>query len=161
MPVTRKSNRLSSGPHAGGKQSTLSFNHRVTKSVPKSTKDAALASNKSSLSKEYVPDSDSEPVKPQVEDILTNDVKPAEGEAETEEEVKEEVQKTEAEIRAEKVSVAAIQRYWDKIEASRRAKEIHRKHAEGLTTGEKVLKYFDVSSQYGVSCLCSISVCFL
>ncbi|KAK4655821.1 hypothetical protein QC762_305790 [Podospora pseudocomata] len=54
-----------------------------------------------------------------------------------------------AEVNAAKVSQAAINRYWKGIEDSRLAKEVHKKHGTGLGTGEKVLRYFDVSSQFG------------
>ena len=152
MPTTRKSSRLSSG----GKQSTLSFNHKVTKSVPKSAKDAVHKS--SSLSKEL-------PVtgikKREVEEEEEEDVKPPLVHSEDEAEEKQDVvaptpthapaEKTDAELRAARISDASIERYWRKIEDSRMAKAVHKKHTEGLSTGEKVLRYFDVSSQYGVS----------
>jgi DNA polymerase delta subunit 4 len=63
------------------------------------------------------------------------------------------VEKTEVERKAERVSDAAVERYWGGIEKSRSARAVHKKHVEGLTTGEKVLRYFDVSSQYGVRSL--------
>lgn len=131
MPATRKSSRLSG---AGAKQSTLSFNHRVTKNVvAPGKKDAVPASTPSSkLAKGYVPESE-----PETADEV--------------EEIHVEAAKSEAEQRAAKISDAAIARYWGGIEAGRRAKAVHRKHVEGLGTGEKVLRYFDVSSQYGVS----------
>lgn len=140
MPATRKSTRHSGG---AGKQSTLSFNHRVTKAVPKSVKDV----KPSTLSKEYIPAP--EPEKPQTEDIVVPTPTVAEPE----------VEKSEAELKAEKISNAAVERYWGKIEESRTAKAVHKKHTEGLTTGEKVLRYFDVSSQYGVCSLFRF-VCF-
>lgn len=34
-------------------------------------------------------------------------------------------------------------------------------HQEGLSTEEKILRYFDMSSQYGVSCpVCSVGKCY-
>ncbi|KAK0614325.1 DNA polymerase delta, subunit 4-domain-containing protein [Immersiella caudata] len=122
MPATRKSSRLSSG--VGSKQSTLSFNHKVTKSVPKSAKEAAL-DKPSPLAKEIVP------------------------EPETKDEKAVEEVPTEIELKAEKVSAKEIERYWSKIDSTRKAKAAHKKHGEGLSTGEKVLRYFDVSSHYG------------
>lgn len=127
MPATRKSTRLSA---AGAKQSTLSFNHRVTKNVVAPGKKDLVATPSSKLAKEYVPEPESEP---EVEEIHV------------------EADKSEAEQLAAKISDAAIARYWSGIEAGRRAKVVHRKHVEGLGVGEKVLRYFDVSSQYGVS----------
>ncbi|KAK1834569.1 DNA polymerase delta subunit 4 [Podospora conica] len=125
MPATRKSSRLSA---AGAKQSTLSFNHRVTKNVvapgKKDVEVAAAAAPSSKLAQEIVLE-------------------------ESEPEVEEATDKSEAERRAAKISDRAIKQYWAGIEASRRAKAVHRKHVGGLGTGEKVLRYFDVSSQYG------------
>lgn len=147
MPTTRRSARQASG---AGKQSTLSFNHRITKGgVAKSAKDAVKTS---SLSKEYVPEP-TEPGKPNVEKItITKQDREQEVEegGETEANVEVVPEKSEAEQRAEKISDAAIERYWDQIHAARMAKAVHQKHTEGLTTGEKILRYFDVSSQYGV-----------
>ncbi|KAK0639072.1 DNA polymerase delta, subunit 4-domain-containing protein [Cercophora newfieldiana] len=133
MPATRKSSRLSGG--AGAKQSTLSFNTRVTKSVPKSAKDVVV-SKPSTLSKEVVV----EPETKAIEDVPVAKVE------ETEIEVPE---KTEVERKAEKVTAKEIERYWSKIDGARIAKATHKKHTADLTTGEKVLRYFDVSSQYG------------
>ncbi|KAK3361050.1 DNA polymerase delta, subunit 4-domain-containing protein [Lasiosphaeria ovina] len=141
MPVTRKSTR-SSGPPKG--QSTLSFNHRVTKSVPKSAKDSLL--KPSSLSKEIPPEPEADSP-PQTTDIeVEKEEAPQQVKQESSEEAAE---KSDAEFRADRISDASIERYWGKIEASRQARATHRKHTEGLTTGEKLLRYFDVSSQYG------------
>ncbi|KAK3387802.1 DNA polymerase delta, subunit 4-domain-containing protein [Podospora didyma] len=146
MPTTRKSSRLSSGPLKG--QSTLSFNHRVTKSVPKSAKDLLVKPTaSSSLSKGVHPDPAAEATSPKTEDVSTVEPTPEpESPAAIEAVV---VEKTEAERKAEKISDAAIEQYWKKIDGARRAKAVHRKHTADLTTGEKVLRYFDVSSQYG------------
>ncbi|KAK3314512.1 DNA polymerase delta, subunit 4-domain-containing protein [Apodospora peruviana] len=138
MPTTRKSTR-SSGAATGAKQSILSFNHRVTKSVPKSAKDS-LVKPAPGLAKEYVPE---EPV--EVDEITS----PVESEVEEATTPPVVAEKSDAEVKAARVSDAAIERYWGKIETSRMAKEVHRKHTEGLSTGEKVLRYFDVSSHYG------------
>jgi len=134
MPATRKSTRLSA---AGAKQSTLSFNHRVTKNVVAPGKKDLVAAPSSKLAKEYVPESEPE-AEADIEEIHVEETAAA-------------TDKSEAEQRAAKISDAAIARYWGGIEAARRAKAVHRKHVEGLGTGEKVLRYFDVSSQYGVS----------
>ena len=134
MPTTRKSSRLSSGA-PGTKQSTLSFNHRVTKpTVTKSAKDNLV---KPPSTKE-IPSKDESPVESRPTSPETS-VLP-----------EEEAEKSEAEIRAAQISDAAIKRYWGTIEGGRMAKGVHKKHGEGLTVGEKVLRYFDVSSHYGV-----------
>ena len=136
MPATRKSSRLSGG--AGGKQSTLSFHHKVTKSVPKSSKDA--------ITKPSIPPKDVV-LEPTQEEPAVEEV-PAVQVEETEAIVPE---KTDLEHKAEKISAKKIERYWSKIDGARSAMTTHKKHTAGLTTGEKVLRYFDVSSQFGVS----------
>ncbi|KAG5918014.1 hypothetical protein E4U42_007037, partial [Claviceps africana] len=49
-------------------------------------------------------------------------------------------------IRAAEVTDAHINEYWKEIEAERKAPRVHQ---EGLSVHEKVLRCFDVSSQYG------------
>jgi len=145
MPTTRKSARTSSG---AGKQSTLSFNNRVTKPVPKSGKDAVI--NQTTPSKPS-PLRKAAQVEEDGADDSTLIADPEEPEIESELETKREPeapQKSETEIKAEKVSTAQINNYWKKLEGERKAKRVHQ---EELSTGEKVLRYFDVSSQYGVS----------
>lgn len=129
-----------------GKQSKLSFNNRVTKPVQKSVKDS-LAS--SPLKKELI--------REKVEKDEAEDIKPDEQlQEESEEQIANvEVTRSDAEIKAAKISDAAIQRYWRKVEAERMAKRVHQ---EDLTTNEKVLRYFDVSSHYGVSINLSLMV---
>lgn len=51
------------------------------------------------------------------------------------------------ELKAEKVTDAQIKRYWREREAERRAPRVHQ---EDLSVEEKVLRLFDMSSQYGV-----------
>lgn len=127
-----------------GKQSKLSFNNRVTKPVQKSVKDSVASSP---LKKELI--------REKVEKDEAEDIKPDEQlQEESEEQIANvevanvEVTKSDAEIKAAKISDAAIKRYWRKVEAERMAKRVHQ---EDLTTNEKVLRYFDVSSHYGVS----------
>jgi DNA polymerase delta subunit 4 len=57
-------------------------------------------------------------------------------------------EKSDDEIRAEKVSDTQITKYWREVEKQRIAGRVHQ---ENLTVAEKVLRYFDMSSQYGVS----------
>lgn len=150
MPTTRRS---SGNTRTSGRQSTLSFNHRVTKSVPKSTKDldskpakqSPLATHVSSVKVEE-PTSDKErAIKDQFEE------KPVKGESEQEPQVAQpepavEPEKSEAELRAQKITDSQINKYWQGLERERKAKRVHQ---EELTVAEKVLRYWDVSSQYG------------
>lgn len=152
MVTTRKA----SGGRAAAptsKQSTLSFNHRVTKAVPKSAKEAAIeapASKKvdttpakpSPLSKSAKPEEEEK------EEIVSKvEVEVEEPEKEEQEEAAPVPEKSEAEVDAEKITDAQINKYWRGVEAERIAKRVHQ---EDLDTSEKVLRYFDVSSQYGV-----------
>lgn len=153
MPTTRKASGGRSTA-AASRQSTLTFNNRVTKNVPKSVKDSVITSSVTKdTAAEKVKPTPVEPVKTKEEDEVK--VERPELEDEEEEEVKEEEekveelvqQKTEAETKAEKMTDAQIKRYWNSVEAQRMAKRVHQ---QDLDLGEKVLRYFDVSSQYGV-----------
>lgn len=137
MPSTRRSSGGPRSSQADGRQSTLSFNHRVTKSVPRSTKKDTTPVKASPLKKQ-IKDED-------LEVKLEDPVDQA-----TSQDVKEELQdaRSEAELKAAKISDRQITNYWNKLEKERRAKRVHQ---EDLTLSEKVLRYFDVSSQYGVS----------
>lgn len=155
MPTTRSS-RSSTG--AGpGKQSTLSFKHKVTKAI----KTGKEGYKSPSRAKEYIPEPTPEPVTTTNKAKATKTPSPEEeSPASTDDEQLEtKVQPPAAaaqdkpagpEAQAAEVTDRAIERYWSGIESSRDARAVHKKHAEGLSTGEKVLRYFDVSSQYGV-----------
>ncbi|KAH6620845.1 DNA polymerase delta, subunit 4-domain-containing protein [Chaetomium sp. MPI-SDFR-AT-0129] len=170
MVTTRRSTRSSSGPGAG-KQQTLSFKHKVTKAIQ-----TGKESYKSpSRAREYIPDPSPEPTtevpatpskapkthKGQIVPVVAEEEetelvhKPELKEEKDEEEEEETVtapvvtEKSEVEAKAAKTTDGAIEKYWKGIESSREARAVHRKHTEGLATGEKVLRYFDVSSQYG------------
>ncbi|KAF4626955.1 hypothetical protein G7Y89_g11202 [Cudoniella acicularis] len=134
MPPTRRS-RNSSGPAAKGSQKTLTFGQsKVTKSTP-STKD------KSSLKSPKLPATD---------DIDVGHVSSeaaVQQQAQTEiERVKEKEYRSPEEEKAAKVTDTQIRRYWKEREAERRAPRVHQKE---LTLEEKILRLFDMSSQYG------------
>ena len=57
------------------------------------------------------------------------------------------------EKKAERVTDAQIRKYWRERENERTAKRVHQ---EDLSVEEKVLRLFDMSSQFGV-CLCHSS----
>ncbi|ATY65608.1 DNA polymerase delta subunit [Cordyceps militaris] len=148
MPAPRRSTggaRARPGPTKG--QSTISFSNRVTKPVPKDIKNSIIVP---SLQKVDAPaekelEVDEVVAEPEAEEPVEED----EDEEEEEEDVIEEVvvpEKTQAELQAEKLSEARIGKYWKSIEAERMAPRVHQ---QGLSLHEKVLRYFDVSSQYG------------
>lgn len=62
--------------------------------------------------------------------------------------VKVEDVKSEAEEKGSKVSDAQVKRYWKGKEDERIAPRVHQR---GLSVNEKILRHFDLSSQYGVS----------
>ncbi|KAJ4415999.1 hypothetical protein N0V82_007025 [Gnomoniopsis sp. IMI 355080] len=150
MPTTRKSARGGAARGAAlGKQSTLSFSNRVSKAgaVKATAKDRDVELDSpiptpppSKKVKLEGPEKIEQPAEEQVEDqshIVDAGEQPQIEEAET---------KTPAEVRAERISDAQIRKYWKGVEEARIAKRVHQ---EDLGLGEKVLRYFDISSQYG------------
>ena len=131
--------RARSGPERG--QSTISFASRVTKPVTRDAKKAALSDAPRKATVEATPPSKDEAEETPVEDVSPEEVEPVE-------ETTPDEEKTEAELRAEQVSDREIAGYWAKLESERIAPRVHQ---EGVPLSEKVLRYFDVSSQYGVS----------
>lgn len=164
MPTTRRA----AGAATAGKQSTLSFNHRVTKASAPVGKQAAKAAALSAPAKqsplakqiedevsaaaedeavvEIKPEDEVAGGQVKVEDVVVADDDEEEVEVK-QVEVKEEEVKSEAEVKALKMTDRQIETYWRGVEAERIAKRVHQ---EDLGTPEKVLRYFDVSSQYGV-----------
>ncbi|KAF5641274.1 GTP-binding protein beta subunit [Fusarium tjaetaba] len=146
MPTTRRSaaSARSRGPPAKG-QSTLSFSNKVTKPVPKSAKKSAISASISKL------DPSQHASQREVEDIVVNDHESTEAvkeevEAVADIEVVPEPAKSELESQAEKVTDTHIKKYWKSIEDQWTTPRLHQ---QGVSLSEKVLRYFDVSSQYG------------
>ncbi|ROV91952.1 hypothetical protein VSDG_07609 [Cytospora chrysosperma] len=138
MRPTRRSTRGAAAKDSLSKQqSTLSFNHRVTKGnatkTGKDTKLSAPAPAKVEL-----------PAREEVEVVKLEEEQPEEIAPPAPQEPSAE--KTEAQVRAEKISDVQIKRYWKGVEDARLARRVHQ---EELGLPEKVLRYFDVSSQYG------------
>ncbi|KAH8792103.1 putative DNA polymerase delta subunit 4 [Hyaloscypha finlandica] len=132
MPATRRS-RTSSGPAAKGSQKTLSFGHKVTKpATPSSTKeDKAHTINPKAA--------------------IDLDVGHVSSEAAVAEQAQVEVEKikserTPEEERASRVTDAQIKRYWKEREAERKAPRVHQ---GDVSLEEKILRLFDMSSQFG------------
>lgn len=140
MPTTRRSTGRA-GPTKG--QSTISFHHKVTKATtPQDAKKAVLSAP--AVAKVEAPVEERS-----VEEEIVAEPESASEDEEEEADVVEPVpQKSEAEAKAEKLSDAQINKYWKSVESERIAPRVHQKD---LSTSEKVLRYFDVSSQYGVS----------
>lgn len=157
MPTTRRSAGRPAASGSNKQQSTLSFNHRVTKPVPQSAKGATkniigttTPAKQSPLGKHVLKVEDEEPVDVEAEEE-------EEEEQETKREAEEE-KKSEAELRALKVTDRQIDQYWRGLERERTARRVHQRE---LSLAEKVLRYWDVSSQYGVSSIlsCHVMLC--
>jgi len=153
MPTTR---RTAGAGATAGKQSTLSFNHRVTKASVPVGKQAAKAAAASAPAKQsplakQIEDTVSAPTAADDEAVveITPEDEAADGQAKVEDVVvaeEKDEEKSEAEVKALKMTDRQIETYWRDVEAERIAKRVHQ---EELGTPEKVLRYFDVSSQYG------------
>lgn len=143
MPTTRRSTgstKSRTGPTKG--QSTLTFHNKVTKNVTSDVKKAIVSPPISKVEPPTVED-EVEVVDPEDEQEQSEEEPVEEPEAEP-----EVPQKSEAELKAEKITESQIEKYWKSIEKERIAPRIHQ---QGISTHEKILRYFDVSSQYGVS----------
>ncbi|CEJ79948.1 hypothetical protein VHEMI00160 [[Torrubiella] hemipterigena] len=141
MPTTRRSTggaRARQGPTKG--QSTISFASSVTKAIPKDIKNNVI----SAPIRTKV-----EVTEPVVKDVVEEEEQD-DDEEEDEEPEKPSVQPTEEKSKeeqlAEDITDAQVNKYWKSIESERKAPRVHQ---EGLSTNEKLLRYFDVSSQYG------------
>ncbi|KAK2021853.1 DNA polymerase delta [Colletotrichum zoysiae] len=142
MPTTRRSTggaRARPGSTRG--QSTISFSHRVSKPVPKDQKKAALASavERVEIGKPAKKEEEEEANEIQLDEPTSPEIEQTEAKEELFEE-------SDSAVRAKKISDAQINKYWKVIEAQRIAPRVHQKD---VSLAEKVLRYFDVSSQYG------------
>ncbi|KKY17411.1 putative dna polymerase delta subunit [Phaeomoniella chlamydospora] len=148
MPPKRRSGGPASATR--GAQSTLSFNSKkgassqVTKSSSTSTTPAGKDTAKKIISLEQEPRASNEPdlqvIAPpskEIEDVETEDVEVRGIQAEVITLPTKPEEKTKREQEAEKISDAAVRRYWKKEEESR------------IAPREKILRHFDLSSQYG------------
>ncbi|TVY49697.1 DNA polymerase delta subunit [Lachnellula occidentalis] len=157
MPATCRS-RTSSGPAARGSQKTLSFG--PTKASKPSTKKSKLAasplsktSNTNNIDIDIDIDQDEDVGGDVGGDVdvdvdvghMTSEAAIASQRAQEAQRVKKEGPSAEEE-RARKVSDAQVRRYWKEREAERRAPRIHQ---GDLGVEEKVLRLWDMSSQYG------------
>lgn len=143
MPPTRRS-RTSGGPAAKGSQQTLSFGaSKLSKTTFTSAKDKLAPAPASPPLKAELGHVSSEPAVAEQAKVEVERIK-----SEVKEEEGKEVIRSPEEVRASKVTDAQIRRYWRDREAERRAPRVHQ---GDLSVEEKVLRYFDMSSQYGVS----------
>lgn len=155
MPPTR---RKPSGSTARAQQQTLAFGPHSNKVTKPSLPAAGKKKNKPSP-----PPTDLERLQKAVADISTpspapEDEYPPRPETQLESPralairaqgaAKVEDVKGAAEEKGAKVSDAQVKRYWKGKEDERIAPRVHQR---GLSVNEKILRHFDLSSQYGVS----------
>lgn len=125
MPPARRS-RTSGGPAAKGAQKKLSFGNKITKPTSTSAKD-------------------------KISTPKTIDVGHVSSEAAVAQQAAVEVERVKTEqspeeLKAEKVTDLQIKKYWREREKERRTPRVHQ---EELSVEEKILRLFDMSSQYG------------
>jgi DNA polymerase delta subunit 4 len=131
MPATRRS-RTSSGPITKGGQKSLSFNQsKITK--PQSKDEKKSISTKDSLPTTTPID---------VGHVSSESAVAAQAAAEL-----DKPEPTPEELRAASITDAQIARYWRAREAERRTPRVHQ---EGVSVEERILRLFDMSSQFGV-----------
>ncbi|KFZ11221.1 hypothetical protein V502_07673 [Pseudogymnoascus sp. VKM F-4520 (FW-2644)] len=139
MPATTRRTR---GAPAKGAQSTLSFNGaatRITKNTGPAGKDLKKAEPAKTAPKTDVIDLD------HAADAEVQEAKPAPAQVQLPAPASASALTPEEEA-ADKVPHSQVLKYWRAKEAERLAPRIHQ---EGLSTEEKILRYFDMSSQYG------------
>ncbi|KAI9847641.1 MAG: hypothetical protein M1838_000817 [Thelocarpon superellum] len=132
MPATR---RKSHGPASRGGQSTLAFARGA-----KVTKPSTAAMTKAK----------------HLESSSLLELDPAQKQASTKSEISAEEQiakekenetgPSPEDVSARKIGHTQLRSYWRAREAERKAPRVHQ---QGLSTNEKILRHFDLSSQYG------------
>ena len=138
MPATRKPRTSTGhGPAAKGTQKTLAFNNSKI-SKPSDVKEKNYTPPPTDILDKAVIAQPTPVPKVEVAKVVPKE-------------------RTEAELLALKVSDAQIKKYWKAREAERISARVHQ---EDLSVEEKVLRLFDMSSQFGVSLL-SLLFCFL
>lgn len=143
MPTTRRSvdTARSRGPVTKSQSNLLSFSSRVTKSGVRDGKKSVISPSVTKIDPRELEQAKEEAIvvaEPDHEHMdVEEDTKPVGPE------------KCDVELRADKITDAHIKEHWKGIESQWSTPRVHQ---EGLSLSEKILRYFDVSSQYGVSC---------
>jgi len=145
MPSTRR--KPGNPTSAARAQQPLSFNSRSNKITKPSVTAASKNIDKVNTKKLAEAAEKSSP-SPAVEDV---DVQVTEQPTTAELAIRSQAEtgkkeRADAESRASKVTDAQIKRYWKKKEEERKAPRVHQ---QGLSVEEKVLREFDLSSQFG------------
>ncbi|KAG6075990.1 hypothetical protein E4U33_001959 [Claviceps sp. LM78 group G4] len=151
MPTTRRSTAAAARGRTDSTkgQSTISFTNKVTKPVAKNVKSVVATPKTTTVD---IPER-TKPIEEKTkEDVNKKDEDGAEHEHEEESQQQAPQLETappkisETETRAGELTDAHINKYWKSIERQRKASRVHQ---QGISVNEKVLRYFDVSSEYG------------
>ncbi|MCJ1327089.1 hypothetical protein MMC10_003755 [Thelotrema lepadinum] len=156
---TNKSTRSSSTGATSKKQAPLSFQNKITKPTPTSAlgkaakKDAADAAAKAAKLEESLSEVADVSVSGSAEGSIIEPVEAEEVEAkEREQELAirqpQKVVVDESEEKAKKTSDAQVRRYWKGVDEMRKAPRVHQ---QSLSVNDKILRHFDMSSQFGPS----------
>ncbi|KAG5946044.1 hypothetical protein E4U59_004708 [Claviceps monticola] len=138
MPTTRRSTART-GSTKG--QSTISFTNKVTKPVAKNVKSVVATPKTATVD---IPER-TKPIEEKTkEDVNKKDEEESQQSAPQLETAPPKISETK--LRAGKLTDAHINKYWKSVERQRKASRVHQ---QGISVNEKVLRYFDVSSQYG------------
>lgn len=143
MPATRRSagSARGRGAVAKGQSNLLSFSSRVTKSGVRDAKKSVLSASVKKIDPRDLEQADEDTIVVAQPGHEHMDV-----EEEAAVEIPAEPEKSEVQVRADKVTDAHVKKYWKSIEGQWSSPRVHQ---EGLSLSEKILRYFDVSSQYG------------
>ena len=150
MPPTRRKS---------AQQPTLTFNSRPNK-ITKPTSSSTPKTHKpiqKKVTKTLATPEATKPAPIPAEVDAKNVSEPTTAEVAIENQVKAELAKPELDEReetAKKVTDAQIKRYWKAKEQARKAPRVHQ---EGLSLHEKILREWDLSSQFGVCVLSLLS----
>lgn len=152
MPPARRT-RTPSGPAVKGAQKTLSFGNKVSKpptAVPQG-KDVSSISRSSAIPSKAHPLSKSVDidVEPQTAAGTELDLGHTNSAAAVTSQAQAELagEKSKDVLKAERVTDAQIKKYWKEREAERMTRRVHQ---EELGVEEKILRLWDMSSQFGV-----------
>ncbi|MCJ1392129.1 hypothetical protein MMC18_004996 [Xylographa bjoerkii] len=143
-PTRRKSGNPTSAARA---QQPLSFNARSNR-ITKPSITAASKNLDKTNSKKLAEEAEISSPSPAPEEV---DVQVAEQPTTAELAIRSQVEaekkeRTDAETKASKITDAQIKRFWKRKEEERKAPRVHQ---QGLSVEEKVLREFDLSSQFG------------
>ncbi|MCJ1435258.1 hypothetical protein MMC27_004630 [Xylographa pallens] len=145
MPATRR--KSGNTTSAARSQQPLSFNARSNK-ITKPSVSAASKNLDKANTKQLAEAAEIASPSPAAEEVdIQIKEQPTTAELAIRSQVEaEKKERSDAEAKATKITDAQVKRYWKKKEEERKAPRVHQ---QGLSVEEKVLREFDLSSQFG------------